>query len=460
MRMYKLNQILSLIGILFLLIACRKHLSSNDYIDQDWLAGGAQTSYQTGSGAFGEMYAGLNQEEVYLHSLGDQAFESIFVSAPAPIHGGLGPIFNAVSCASCHVADGRGKAPDDGEALQALLVRLSLPGNDLHGGPIDVPGFGGQFQQRAISGTQPEGDIQLSYTYTEGTYPDGSSYQLRKPNLQLSSVNQGALLGALTSARIAPPVFGLGLLEAIPESRLLAAEDPNDANNDGISGRANWVWDIEKKKLQIGRFGWKANTPNLLQQSAAAYNQDMGITSYLFPIESSFGQEQYDGLNDDYELPDQTLFAIAFYMRSLMAPAPRNWKDAEVVTGKRLFDQFKCTACHTPMQQTAVNMAFAANSNQRFFPYTDLLLHDMGAGLSDQRPDYLASGNEWRTAPLWGIGLTEKVNGHSNFLHDGRARSLEEAILWHEGEALFSRNQFMQAPLASRKAILRFLKSL
>jgi CxxC motif-containing protein (DUF1111 family) len=458
--MYKVNRILSIIGILFLVLACRKYQSNFTYGDQDFLAGGSQTSFESGSGAFGEMYSGLNKEEVFLHELGDKAFESIFVSAPAPIHGGLGPIFNAVSCSSCHVADGRGKAPEEGEALQSLLIRLSLPGSDAHGGPLDVPGFGGQFQQRAISGTQSEGDAQILYTYIQGTYPDGSNYELRKPQIQLSSTISGELSTALTSARVAPPVFGLGLLEAIPVSRLLASEDPNDANNDGISGRVNWVWDLEKKKLMVGRFGWKANTPNLLQQSAAAYNQDMGITNYLFPMESSFGQEQYDGLDDDTEITDQTLYAVAFYMRSLKAPAPRNWKDPEVIQGKRLFDQFKCVACHTPMQQTDVNMAFVANSNQRFFPYTDLLLHDMGQGLSDQRPDFLASGNEWRTAPLWGIGLTEKVNGHSNFLHDGRARNIEEAILWHDGEAQWSRNLYMQAPIASRNALLRFLKSL
>lgn len=449
-----------IIGSFIALFSCRKYQSNTSFEAQDWLAGGAQTTYNSGSGAFGEMFTNLTPNEINLHELGDKFFEAIFVSSPAPKNPGLGPVFNAVSCASCHVSDGRGKAPEEGENLQSLLIRLSTNGTDEHGGPLAFPEYGGQFQQRAISGSLAEGDVQINYTYTNGSFADGSSFQLRKPHIGFSNLYAGNLDQAMTSARIAPPVFGLGLLEAIPTSSILMNEDINDTNNDGISGKANWVWDIEKKKLVVGRFGWKANNPNLLQQSGGAFNQDMGITSELFPIESSYGQSQYDGSGDEPEIDHLILTAVGFYMQTLKAPAPRNWRDPEVLKGKQLFNDLKCAACHRPQQSTAVNVAFAALSNQRFYPYTDLLLHDMGPELADNRPDFLANGNEWRTPPLWGIGLSEVVNGHSNFLHDGRARSIEEAILWHGGEGLWSRNKYLQLELASRKALLKFLKSL
>lgn len=442
------------------LTSCKKPSVIEEMDEQDWFAGGGQTTFVTGGGAFGEMFSGMNKTQVLNHEIGDLAFEATFVTAPSPVNPGLGPLFNNVSCFACHINDGRGKAPNTGEPLVSMLIRLSVTGVNAFGEPLGVPGFGGQLQQRAITGKLPEASVDIQYSYQTFTFPDGTTYELRSPIITLQNAYMALPGGVMTSARVAPPVFGLGLLEAIPEYDLLALEDVNDANGDGISGKANYVWDYYAKKNVIGRFGWKANNPTVLQQTAGAYLQDMGITTFLFPQEASYGQSQYDGLNDDYELSDSLLFATTFYMQTLKAPARRNVKDAQVIRGKELFKSMNCTGCHTPKQKTAVNVAFAPLSNQTFYPYTDLLVHDMGTGLADNRPDHLANGNEWRTPPLWGIGLTEIVNGHSNFLHDGRARTLTEAIMWHGGEAENTKQKFANLSTADRIAVLKFLKSL
>lgn len=446
--------------ISLLLFSCKKNGTTIEFEKQDWFAGGSQTAYVFGSNAYGQIFSGLTADQKRMHEIGDKAFEAIFVSAPAPINPGLGPIFNAVSCASCHVSDGRGKSPMEGEALLSLLIRVSLSGQDPHGGPAPVPGFGGQFQQRAIAGTMPEGDVSVSYSYQNFTYSDGETYQLRTPLFQVINTYSMFPINAMISPRIAPPVFGLGLLEAVPDASFLAHEDPNDADDDGISGKANYVWNILENRMTMGKFGWKAGAPNLIQQIAAAYNQDMGITSFVFPQESSFGQPQFSFLSNKPELSDSLLYATTFYMQTLKVPARRNVKDEAVIRGKQLFYDAKCTACHVPKFRTKVNVAFPAMSNQLIFPYTDFLLHDMGEGLADNRPDGLADGKEWKTPPLWGIGLTEIVNGHSNYLHDGRARNLAEAILWHGGEAQFSADFFRSLSSSDRNAMIKFLKSL
>lgn len=454
------SRIYILFALVLVLPACKKPGSLVPVEEQDWYAGGGQTVFVNGSGAYSQAFPGLTGNNDFNHEVGDMAFEATFVSAPAPKNSGLGPIFNNVSCVSCHIGDGRGKAPNPGEALTSMLFRISVPGHDVHGGPLDVPGFGGQFQQRAVFGAQPEGSMDISYSYNTYSFADGTTYELRTPNYTVQSSYIPMPGGVMLSPRVAPPVFGLGLLEAISEADILAQEDINDVNGDGISGKANYVWNVLEQKKTIGRFGWKAGSPTLIQQTAAAYLQDMGITTFIFPQESSYGQPQYDNLNDDVELSDSLLYAVTFYLKTLAVPARRDVTNETVKRGKALFTEAKCASCHTPKQRTAVNVAFKEISNQQIFPYTDLLLHDMGDGLSDNRPDFLASGNEWRTPPLWGIGLTEIVNGHSTFLHDGRARTLTEAIMWHGGEANWSRQFFSNLPLADRNALIKFLKSL
>ena len=425
------------------------------------LSGGSQTVFDAGSGAYSHPFPNLSDRGNFNHGVGDISFEATFVTAPAPIHSGLGPVFNNVSCASCHIADGRGRPPlNTSELLSSMLIRISIPGENEHGGPNPAPGFGGQLQQRGIYGKPPEADVVISYSNIDGSFFDGTTYTLRQPTITLENPYIPLPSGHLLSGRVAPPVFGMGLLEAIDEMTILGLSDEFDTNGDGISGRPNMVWDAVHGKKTIGRFGWKAGNPSVLQQTAGAYNEDMGITSFVFPTESSFGQSQFDGLFDDYELADSILFATTFYTQTLAVPARRNTDDPKVKKGKQLFKEANCSGCHTPMVRTGTNVAFPEASNQIIFPYTDLLLHDMGPELADNRPEFLANGQEWRTSPLWGIGLTELVNGHSNYLHDGRARNLLEAILWHGGEAEKSREFVKKLSQAEREALIAFLKSL
>jgi CxxC motif-containing protein (DUF1111 family) len=448
------------VAALLIAEACRKPepLAENDY--NEWLSGGTQTVFDAGSGAFSQPFPELDGISDALHETGDLAFEAPFVSAPALLRPGLGPVFNSVSCANCHVADGRGRPPGANEPMISMLMRISIAGTDPHGGPAPVPGFGTQLQQRAIIGRQPEADVLIAWTEIPGQYADGTPYSLRMPTYSLQNAYTTMPAGVMLSPRMAPPVFGLGLLEAVDESTLLQAADEFDSDGDGISGRPNYVWNLETHQLSIGRFGWKSGAPSLMQQSASAYAEDMGITNYLFPQESCFGQPQYDGLNDETEITDSLLFAASFYVRTLAVPARRNLEDPQVIRGKQLFIAANCSGCHTPRLKTGTVVGFAPVSSQTIFPYSDLLLHDMGTDLADNRPDFLASGNEWRTAPLWGIGLTQTVNGHSYYMHDGRARSLEEAILWHGGEATNSRSQFVSMPATDRAALIAFLQSL
>ncbi|HRH67889.1 MAG TPA: di-heme oxidoredictase family protein [Flavobacteriales bacterium] len=452
------------IGVLVCVLAlasCRKEPGSWTASEEHpWASGGSQTVFDAGTGAFSHGFPQMSATASTLHGIGDIQFEQTFVSAPAPVNPGLGPVFNSVSCTSCHVGDGRGKPPAAGEQPISMLFRLSVPGQDVFGGPLPAPGFGGQLQPRAIFGVQPEADVSIAWTEEEVILPDGGTAHLRTPQIAFTNAYTAFPGDMLWSPRVAPPVFGLGLLEAIAGADIRSNADEQDANADGISGKVNEVWDIAQQRTAIGRFGWKAEQPTLLQQCAAAYNEDMGVTNPLFILESTHGQPQYDGLNDDVELTDSVLHAVAFYVRTLAVPARRNTGDPQVVRGEELFSAAKCDRCHIPEHRTAVNVAFPPVSNQRIFPYTDLLLHDMGDALSDNRPSYRAEGAEWRTPPLWGIGLTQVVNGHQNFLHDGRARSLLEAVLWHGGEAEASAQAVRMMTASERQALLAFLGSL
>ncbi|MGZ4038552.1 MAG: di-heme oxidoreductase family protein [Bacteroidia bacterium] len=444
------------------MLSCRKPVQpqSDDDIN-DWYSGGKQTVFVTGSGAFSRPFNDLTEVKAAMHSLGDRGFGAVFNSDPDQLYYGLGPVFNNVSCVSCHIGDGRGKAPLTGETLSSLLIRLST-GNDASNGPQPALLFGGQLQQRSILGAQPEADVGVSYTENTYQFPDGESYSLRQPVYALNSPYASLPGGLMISARMATPVFGLGLLEAISEADVLGHADEFDSNSDGISGKPNYGYNVMEKRMQLGRFGWKAAQPTILQQSAGAFNQDMGITSMIFPDENCVGQAQYNQVaKPGYkEVADSMLFAVGYYIKTLAVPGRRNANDVTVKQGKTLFKQINCSGCHVPMFTTQTDMASTETSNQVIFPYTDLLLHDMGAGLADNRPDYSANGQEWRTSPLWGIGLTQIVNGHNNFLHDGRARNFTEAIMWHGGEAANSVNAYKNLSKPERDAILKFLGSL
>jgi CxxC motif-containing protein (DUF1111 family) len=442
-----------------LLVKCQKSavFPADQYNDQ--LSGGSETVFDATSKAFGNMFPELTGYDVHVHTLGDLIFNQEFVAEPAIIHGGLGPIYNNTACSDCHHNDGIG-LPTTGGTQSSLLMRISLPGQDEHGGPVPVPGYGLQVQDKAVFGAVPEAAVNITYTYQELTLPDGTPYELRSPTYTLTNLYMPIVGDYLLSPRLAPPMVGLGLLEAIPESEIVAGADPNDANGDGIKGHANYVWDPVTQTTMIGRFGWKANTATVVTQVATAYNQDMGVTSSLMPVESSYGQSQYDGLKDDPELPDSLLNAVKFYAQTLAVPARRNTTDATIQHGEALFISAKCVNCHRQTFTTQVDVTRPYMSNQVIHPYTDMLVHDMGTGLADNRPDYLANGQEWRTAPLWGLGLFAVVNNPGYYLHDGRARNLTEAIMWHGGEAENAKNTFANMSASDRAAVLKFLLSL
>ena len=428
----------------------------------DRLSGGSFTILDASTQAFSQAIDGLSARQQVVHNIGDGTFAQVFVAAPAPHFGGLGPVFNNIACVNCHRNDGGG-FPTFGTSNSGMLLRISIPGADEHGGPLAAPGFGVQIQDQCLLGTSPEASVNLSYTDLPVSYPDGSTVTLRSPAYGLTNAYTTLPAGYLLSPRLAPRLVGMGLLENIPESTILSFVDAGDQNGDGITGKANYVYDGYTGKMELGRFGVKANTPTLLMQVATAYQQDMGVTSYAQPVESAFGQSQMGlvgSADTSPELVDSLLNYVTFYVQTLAVPARRNVNDSTNVKGLALFNQINCSGCHRQTMYTGVNPAINLSS-QRIHPYTDLLLHDMGAGLADGRPDYLATGSEWRTPPLWGIGLLQKTNGGTGYyLHDGRARTVEEAILWHDGEAAKSKQAFMQLSQTDRAALMQFLGSL
>ena len=428
--------------------------------------GGDTTAFTTTRNAFGLSARNLNNEQRRTFAVGNSFFRQNWVTAPASTKArdGLGPTFNALSCSSCHLLDGRGKppdGPDDGE--RGLLLRLSIPGANEHGGPLPEPVYGGQLQDRSLVGVPSEGEFVILYQEAPGLFADGGTYSLRSPTYQFRGLQFGPLHpDTLVSPRVAPAIVGMGLLEAIPETDITAAADPDDSDGDGISGRVNMAWDERKGSLSLGRFGWKANQPSVEQQTAGAFLGDLGITSSLFPDENCT-ETQADCVaapnGGSPEIGAERLAKVVLYTQTLAVPAMRDINDPQVLQGARLFNQAGCAACHTPQHTTGPH-ELEAVSNQTVYPYTDLLLHDMGTELADGRPDFDASGQEWRTPPLWGIGLVETVNGHTMFLHDGRARNLTEAILWHGGEGAASRDAFKAMTKEERDALIRFLESL
>ncbi len=424
-------------------------------------AGGETTVFEETSVAFETPAPNLNATNLEIHLQGDAEFEAAFVTAPAQVNSGVGPIFNNNSCIACHPRDGRAPFPNDINQLSGFFLRSSIEGTDPHGGPNPVPDFGVQLQNQAVFGHEPEVKFKVIYEEIVETFADGTQVTLKKPIYSIASSYITMPGNTMLSPRLAPPVFGLGLLEAIPESSILAQEDINDANGDGISGKANYVWDAETQSKKLGRFGWKANTPSVLVQTAGAYVEDMGITNPLFPIESGINQSNgQDALIDDPEVTQEILDAVTLYCRTLGVPAPRGIERNSVQRGAAIFEEINCVSCHTPQQKSGNFPGIPSISNQTFYPYTDMLLHDMGEDLSDGRPDFEADGNEWKTRPLWGIGLTQLINGHTDLLHDGRAKSILEAILWHGGEAQKSKEDFKTLSASDRQALLDFVNSL
>lgn len=360
----------------------------------------------------------------------------------------LGPNFNHVSCGGCHVEDGRGpirfaKSPPG----SAMLIKVSVKGRKKNGAPKDVPGVGEQLQDHTLQG-KSRFNIKLSYSKVRGQYPDGTRYTLRRPIVSFSIPGFDSRK-ILSSVRMTPPTIGMGLLEAIPNETLIAMSDPGDLDKDGISGRVSYVADLETGTKTVGRFGFRATHVNIRQQSAAAFFNDMGMTSEIL---KKSGQP--------IEVSPEVLARVQFYLQAAGVTPARDQSDPDVIAGKALFQQVNCSGCHKMTLQTGPGLTLEV-ANQEIHPFTDLLLHDMGPDLADNRPEFTATGREWRTTPLWGLGLFDVLSRSApGFLHDGRARNFEEAILWHGGEAKKSREAFKALTKTERAQLIRFLRSL
>ncbi|WP_122573425.1 di-heme oxidoredictase family protein [Pseudomonas viridiflava] len=441
------------------------------------LSGGSATVKKNDQNAFSLPSANLSPVRRLDFSVGNSFFRSPWVIAPSTTtaRDGLGPLFNTNACQNCHIKDGRGHPPEaeDTNAV-SMLVRLSIPDDpafaDLiqRNGVLPEPNYGGQLQDMANPGVTPEGKVRVEYDALTVKFRDGTAVELRQPTLRITQLGYGPMHPEThVSARIAPPMIGLGLLEAIADEAVLANADPDDKNGDGISGRANWVWDDAQQKVVMGRFGWKAGQPNLNQQNVHAFSGDMGLTTSLrrfddcTPAQTDcLAAPNGNGPDGEPEVSDNILRLVEFYTRNLGVPARRNVDNPQVLTGKNLFFQAGCQQCHVPSFKTRADAAEPELANQEIRPYTDLLLHDMGDGLADNRTEFQATGREWRTPPLWGLGLTAAVNGHTQMLHDGRARNALEAILWHGGEAQAAQRQVLAFNAEQREALLAFLNSL
>lgn len=431
--------------------------------------GGDTTRITSSASSFTFLAENAGPGRMRVFQFGNRLFNTNWVQAPGSVKAfdGLGPLFNRVSCAACHTFDGRGRPPENtGDPMDSILVRLSLPGKTDRGGPVPHPAYGGQLSDRAVQGVKPEGRALISYEDVPGTYGDGTAYVLRKPALHFTDLAYGPMDGVLTSARVAPQVIGMGLLGSVPDSTLEALADPDDADGDGISGHVNRVWSDSAGAIRVGRFGWKANAPSVLDQSVDAALGDIGLTTSILPAQNCSAPQDdcraaFDqGAAEGPEITDEFVAKLVIYMQTLAVPRQRNETDPAVKRGEAVFRDSGCAACHIPTLKTGPDAPLPELANQTFHPFTDLLLHDMGPGLADGRPDFEASGSEWRTPPLWGLGLIGQVNGHEFMLHDGRARGFPEAILWHDGEAAAAREAFRTAPKADRDALIAFLNSL
>ncbi|VVE61832.1 thiol oxidoreductase [Pandoraea anapnoica] len=427
----------------------------------------AQTPAPLTREAFGQPMALMDESDASLAMFaeGRSLFRQSWVVYPSADrrNAGLGPVYNQISCVACHVKFGRGNAPaGPDEAPRGLLVRLSVPGKSATGAPREHPNYGDQLGDKAIPGVPAEARVRIRYTERKETLAGGETVALRVPHLRIDALAFGSLgQGTMTSVRVGSPVYGLGWLEAVDDDtlRALAARRLPD----GVRGRVNRVWDASAKRQVVGRFGWKANQPSIRQQIASAFVGDLGITSPIFPTKSCPAVQTECRAAPTDGQPDLTvvqLDAIEYFQRTLDVPPRRDVDDAQVRRGERHFGQAGCAACHVPSMRTGAFAPLRAMANRDIAPYTDMLLHDMGGGLADGRPDFLAGPRDWRTPPLWGLGLSAMVNPDATFLHDGRARTVQEAILWHGGEAQASRERFRAMTPQARADLLRFLMSL
>lgn len=440
-------------------------------------SGGTMTVYTATSYAFSLPASNLTDDEEEMHTDGDTHFETEFVNHDdrnAADQNGVGPVFNNNSCVGCHIRDGRGK-PETGTSHNTMLFKISQieNGNSVNpttGAPYPIPYYGTQLGDSAVYGYSPEGKVSISYTTSSYTFSDGEVVEMRTPVYTFQdlydSSNWPSSDNLMYSPRVAPPVFGRGLIEAIPDADIAALADENDENGDGISGKVQWVTDPETSETRAGRFALKGENPTIRAQHAGAYLQDMGVTSSIFSTESCMEagtqpQCAGDSVTTEPEISDESFDLVVFYVQTLGVPARRNMDKSGVGEGKATFNTIGCSSCHVARFVTSSSESYIRPvRNQTIYPYSDFLLHDMGDGLADNRPVFNASGSEWKTPPLWGLGLTGTVSGHTMLLHDGRAQSITEDILWHGGEAESAKTAFTSLSKTDRDNLLAFLRSL
>lgn len=476
-----------------LLSALISWAAAQDYIYATQLGGEATThSKGLSAMAFQQPAANLSESEIARHIKGDSLFARNFSSDSSHDLSGLGPVYNNSSCNACHARDGRGALPviPRGQEWvqlkqnEAIFLKISLEDSytgdksaqNNYGTPVPVPGYGTQLFHLGLFSVRPDAPgtgqakVWMKYEYADYVFPDGEVLRLRQPLFRVTEAYDSRLYqdDVRMSPRMGTPMIGLGLLEAIPEEDILALAN-RDLSAQGISGKPNYVFDVLKQMagdsypVSLGRFGLKANTPTVYQQTMGALVNDMGVTNEAFPLESIVGTELYRSLGWEtapkIEIPTPLAEDIIFYALTLGVPNRRNVEDAQVVRGAQIFSQIGCALCHHPSFTTGTS-SIPAFSNQKIYPFTDMLLHDMGEGLADNRRDFDATGREWKTRPLWGLGHTQTINPRAGYLHDGRAKTLEEAIVWHGGEAENSQRGFVFLPKEERDALISFLQSL
>lgn len=461
----KLLGFAALWGTMALLSACSKGLSPNELLQPN--SGGAMTVNESSRHAFSRPATNLTVAQRGEFFIGNAFFNSPWVVAPASAgaRDGLGPLFNARSCDQCHNNDGRGVPPlKEGEQPVSLVIQFATPTPGDNNEPQADPNYGVNFNPFGIGGVAAEGKLRIQHREIAGTHGDGTPYTLLAPEYSFEELAYGELdADTKLSPRVAPAVFGSGLLEAIPEAQIMERNDPDDVNKDGISGRPNHVWDPLVSRAVLGRFGWKLNQPDIAHQTAAAFSSEIGMTSSFRPqqictsVQTACKAAPGGG---EPEISDEIFEHMVRYQRMLAVPVRRNLDSPEVRRGAKLFIDSGCESCHRATFKTGNIKDQPWLSNQTIHPFTDMLLHDMGEGLADGRADFAASGSEWRTTPLWGIGLQKTVNGHTRLLHDGRARDVSEAILWHGGEGERAKEAFRNLSKQDREALLRFIDSL